>query len=161
MPSERPGGTDMNPSADSPTADREGQPPRARRDGPGIVSLYAGMVIAPLAWALQMLIGYGLSAHACYPTDIALSAPLWGDLRTILGAVSVGLWLLLAVGWFIAWRNWKATRVDSNADAQRIVQSGAGRARFMALCGLIVSSLFAVVQLFTSVGILWVPGCGA
>jgi hypothetical protein len=60
----------------------------------------------------------------------------------------------------IAWTNWKATRPHSDASADKVIQPGDGRPRFMALCGVIVSGLFAVVLLFTSVGILWVPSCG-
>ncbi|MEO8546407.1 MAG: hypothetical protein ABI434_22660 [Burkholderiaceae bacterium] len=142
-------------------ADPEVPAPPMSRAGPGVVSLFAGMVMAPLAWALQMLIGYGLAAHACYPTDIALSAPLWPHLRAIVGTVSVLLWILLAVGFFIAWRNWQSTRAHAADWAEYSVQSGAGRSRFMATCGLWVSALFAIVQLFTSMGILWIPGCGA
>ena len=118
------------------------------------------MVLAPLAWALEVLIGYSLAAHACYPNDVALATPTWSDLRVIVEGVSMVLWLLLFVGAGIAWSNWKATRPQSNVDPHRIVQSGDGRPRFMALCGVIVSGLFALVLLFTSVGILWVPSCG-
>lgn len=143
------------------TADPERLAPPSSRTGPGVVSLFAGMVIAPLAWALQMLIGYALAAHACYPTDIALAAPLWPHLREIVGGVSVLLWLLLAVGFFIAWRNWQSTRARAVDGTERSVQSGDGRSRFMATCGLLVSALFAIVQLFTSMGILWIPACGA
>ena len=80
--------------ADAPALRHE----RRQHGGPGIARLFAGMVIAPFAWALQMLIGYSTAAHACYPTDIALSAPLWSDLRTIVGITSVVLWMLLGVG---------------------------------------------------------------
>jgi hypothetical protein len=127
---------------------------------PGVARLFAGMVLAPLAWALEVLIGYSLAAHACYPTDVALVAPTWSNLRAVVEGVSIALWLLLFVGAAIAWSNWKATRPQSNVEPHRIVQSGDGRPRFMALCGVVVSGLFAVVLLFTSVGILWVPSCG-
>lgn len=133
---------------------------KSGRPGPGVVRLFAGMVIAPFAWSLQMLVGYGLTAHACFPTEMALGAPLWPHLRVIVGGVSVALWLLLLVGCAIAWANWKATRAHSDATSDDIIQSGDGRPRFMALCGVVVSGLFAIVLLFTSVGILWVPSCG-
>lgn len=127
---------------------------------PGVLRLFAGMVLAPLAWALEVLVGYALAAHACYPADVALATPTWAALRTVVDGVSLALWMLLFVGGAIAWSNWKATRPESNVDHHHILQSGDGRPRFMALCGLIVSGLFAVVLLFTSVGILWVPSCG-
>jgi hypothetical protein len=143
--------------SDAPAMNRMPSP----QGRPGIVRLFAGMVIAPFAWALQMLIGYAVAAHACYPTDAALATPLWANLRTIVGTLSVLLWILLGIGCAIAWSNWKATQRQSNVPAGRIVQKGTGRPRFMALCGAIVSGLFAIVLLFTSMGIFWVPSCGA
>lgn len=147
----------MSPSMTSDPHDTDRQ---ASQSGPSVLRLFAGMVIAPLAWALQVLIGYALAAHACYPSDTALSAPLWPHLREIVGGVSVLLWLLLAAGVSIAWTNWQATRGHAAIGANDSVPTGHARARFMALCGLLVSALFAVVQLFTSVGILWIPACG-
>jgi hypothetical protein len=141
--------------------DEPERPPSAStRREPGPVRLFAGIVIAPVAWALQVLTGYALAAHACYPADAALAAPLWPNLRAIVGAASAVLWLLLLAGCAIAWRNWKATRPPPEAGAQMAVEAAPGRRRFMALCGVMVSGLFAVVQLFTSAGILWVPSCG-
>lgn len=128
--------------------------------GPGVVRLFAGLTIAPFAWALQVLIGYGLAAYACYPTDAALGQPLWSHLRTFVGTASVLLWILLVVGCVVAWSNWKATQHGSDAQPHQILHSGVGRSRFMALCGVAVSALFAIALLFTSVGILWVPDCG-
>ncbi len=139
---------------------QQAQQPPADRRAPGVARLFAGMVLAPLAWALEVLVGYSLAAHACYPTDVALATPTWSGLRTIVDGVSLALWLLLCAGGAIAWSNWKATRPQSNVDPHTIMQSGDGRPRFMALCGVIVSGLFAVVLLFTSIGILWVPSCG-
>ncbi len=136
------------------------QQTKSDRSGPGVVRLFAGMVIAPFAWALQMLVSYALAAHACYPTEVALAAPLWPHLRIIVGGVSIVLWLVLLVGCAIAWANWKATRPHSDTAPGQIMQSGDGRPRFMALCGVVVSALFAIVLLFTSIGILWVPSCG-
>jgi hypothetical protein len=127
---------------------------------PGVARLFAGMVLAPLAWALEILVGYALAAHACYPAVAALATPTWSGLRAVVDGVSIALWLLLFAGAAIAWSNWKATRPQSNVEPHRIIQSGDGRPRFMALCGVVVSGLFAVVLLFTSVGILWVPSCG-
>lgn len=135
--------------------------PQTSQSAPGVVRLFAGMVIAPFAWALQVLVGYALAAHACYPTDVSLAVPVWPHLRTIIGGISILLWLVLAGGFAIAWANWRATRPQSNISPHRIIGTGIGRARFMALCGVIVSGLFAIVLLFTSVGILWVPSCGA
>jgi hypothetical protein len=89
-----------------------------------------------------------------------LAAPAWSGMRCVVAGSSLALWALLLVGCAIAWANWRATRHTSNADSREIIQSGAGRTRFMALCGVLVSGLFAIGLVFTSVGIFWVPSCG-
>lgn len=140
---------DSNVEQDGPGGDR-----------PGVVRLFAGMVLAPLAWALQVLVGYALAASACYPANLALAQPRWPHVRGMVGGATLLLWGLLLCGCAIAWSNWKATASQSPLAAGRIIQAGDGRRRFMALCGVLVSGLFAVVLLFTSIGILWVPSCG-
>lgn len=134
--------------------------PQEHKGVPGIVRLYVGMTVAPFAWAIHVLIGYSLAAYACYPKTLALDRPLWPGLRTVLVAVTAGCWVILAIGCFVAWRNWRATAHQSPASSHRMLQSGDGRARFMALCGLLVSGGFAIALLFTSVGVPWVPDCG-
>lgn len=127
---------------------------------PGIVRLYAGMTVAPLAWAFHMLLSYSLAAHACFPTDAALGRPVWPDLRSFVAVATVAAWLMLAAGVLVAWLNWRATGRASSAGSDQILQTGSGRPRFMALCGLLVSGLFAVALCFTTAGVFLIPDCG-
>lgn len=127
---------------------------------PGIVRLYAGMTVAPLAWSLHILFGYTLAAHACFPADMALGRPLWPDLRSIVAIATGAAWLMLAAGCLIAWMNWRATHDASTAGPGRILQTGDGRPRFMALCGVLVSGVFAIALCFTSAGVFLIPDCG-
>ena len=138
-------------------------PPMHRPSGheqPHIVRLFAGMVVAPFAWAIQLLIAYALAAHACYPTDVALAAPVVPHLRRLVVGVTAATWILLVVGVAIAWSNWKSTHRQSSSGPHEIIQTGDGRARFMSLCGLLVSGVFAIALLFTTVGAFLVPDCG-
>lgn len=130
------------------------------RRSPGIVRLYVGMTVAPLAWALHMLVSYSLAAHACFPTDAALGRPVWPDLRSFVVVATVGAWLMLWAGFLVAWLNWRATGRASSAGSGQILQTGSGRSRFMALCGLLVSGLFAVALCFTTAGVFVIPDCG-
>jgi hypothetical protein len=43
--------------------------PAPARFKAGIISLSAALVMPPLAWSLQSLIGYGVSSRACYPGE--------------------------------------------------------------------------------------------
>lgn len=134
--------------------------PDGRNDAPGIFRLYVGMTVAPFAWAIQILIGYSLAAYACYPKTFALGRPLWSDLRIGLAVATAACWVLLGVGCFVAWRNYRATASPADLSSHRTLQSGDGRARFMALAGLLVSGGFGIALLFTSIGLVWVPACG-
>ena len=127
---------------------------------PGVVHLWVGIIVAPLAWSLHLLCCYSLAAHACFPTDVALGRPLWPDLRTIVAAVTAMAWLTIVFGSGGAWLNWKATGSASGAGPSRILQTGDGRPRFMALCGLLVSTVFAVALCFTTIGVFLPPEFG-
>lgn len=127
---------------------------------PGVVRLYVGIVVAPLAWSLHMLVCYALAAHACFPTDIALGRPVWPDLRFVVATATGTAWLMVLIGSTVAWLNWKATASASSAGPDRILQTGDGRPRFMALCGVLVSSVFALALCFTSSGVFLIPDCG-
>lgn len=148
------------------TTDRDAHPHDRPGDGdganrrPGIVRLYAGMTVAPLAWSLHVLFGYSLAAYACYPTTAALGRPVWPDLRSIVAIATGVSWLMLVAGCVIAWLNWRATREVSDAGPGHMLETGAGRPRFMALCGLLVSGMFALALCFTSAGVFLVPDCG-
>lgn len=141
----------MNPSVVEPA-------PSRRR--PGRLRLFAGVTIAPLAWALHLLVSYSIAAYACFPTDMALGVPVWTQLRAIVAAVTAVLWVVALAGCALAWANWTATRSDAEVAPHRMLQTGDGRARFMSLCGILVSGLFAIALVFTSAGVLWVPDCG-
>lgn len=127
---------------------------------PSVIRLFAGVMIAPLAWSLHLLVCYGLAAHACFPTDVALGQPVWTHLRSIVSAVTTMAWLVLASGVAVAWLNWNATGEQSNDRAETLLQSGDGRSRFIALCGLLVSGCFAVALCFTTAGVFMTPDCG-
>ena len=108
---------------------------------------------APLAWSLQLASGYALSAHACFPADIPLVAPVWGSLWWILlgidfAAVSISAAALLtAFGCRAAWRG----TMPQNA--------GERRNRFLAHWSVLVSALFSIAVVFTILMLFIEPVC--
>ncbi len=62
------------------------QHPAPLRGNVSTVALFAGLLASPLAWGLQLVINYGLAAHACYPGDMPLHdvAPGFHSTRTII-----------------------------------------------------------------------------
>ena len=113
--------------------------------------LWAGVVLAPVAWALAELLGYILVARACdRGTRSAMAhAGLTQDV------VAIGLGIIAVAGLAIAVGNWRRVR-DSSAAGE---QTASGRARFMALGGVVTSALFVLGILFFALAPLFLNAC--
>lgn len=118
----------------------------------GFVLGYA-VLGAPLAWALQLIIGYSLSSHACYPNNVPLAMPIWGFLWWAL--IGVDLIALIAAGLagFFSISKWVEYRF---ADVTRV---GPRRNRYLALWALLTTTLFSIAIIFTIVMLFIVPIC--
>lgn len=93
-----------------------------------LLTLWAGLLLPPIAWALNLSVNYGLATLAC---DGAWAVGL--HLSTL---VSIAL---AAAGGLIAWSLWKRLAAISSQDGTR-----AARSRFMALSGLLLSVFFGL-----------------
>jgi hypothetical protein len=120
---------------------------------------------APIAWVIQMSLSEPIAAYACYPHQVPLPAPLWVELPLILAMISL---VCLAAGLFsgyIAWAFWRQTDVTGAAVAETHHGQGAvvdgGQNRFLAVIGLMSSSLFIIAIIFTCCAIFLVPPCSA
>ena len=118
-------------------------------------SLWYGFAAAPLAWALQGLVGVVLSAETC-PAGVAG----WQILRQ--PGVRVGLALitlcLLAVAisaGVTSFRNWQ--RLSGQREFAHA--EGTGREAFMALGGVLISTVFSLGIVWASIPILMLQIC--
>ena len=108
---------------------------------------------APLAWMAQLVCNYALAAHACFPHDIPLQAPVWGGLFWILVGIDLfaiaiaGLAVFTAFGQWVAWRG---------ADLRHV---GQRRNRYIAQWAILTSVLFTIAILFTIVMVFIEPVC--
>jgi hypothetical protein len=110
----------------------------SRSESIGSIALWIAVLTGPLAWATQLAVAYGLEdAIACAPatsrpgTIVGLSVPV---AVLLLNAVLLGATLLAgALGWrcLVRLRDQDVTT--------------AGRARWMALAGVINSVLFGLI----------------
>jgi hypothetical protein len=98
-------------------------------------ALWVGVLLPPFAWLVALQVSYSLVTTDCQKARPAL-----------LHAVMVGALVLLGVGALAAWRSWKVLRGTPGS----LEDPGAGRARFMALFGLVTSALFALLLLNTA-----------
>jgi hypothetical protein len=108
------------------TVDRDTSIPDARH----LLALWAGVLLAPAAWLLNLQVGYALVPRQCASNN------------TLPGHLVHAVCLLLALsGALVAWRAWQEAGRDWPGD-----QGGPeGRTRFMAAVGVLTSLLFALV----------------
>jgi hypothetical protein len=97
-----------------------------------IFTLWAGFLIAPFAFLLNLQISYMLVPLACSTGQV-----FW------LHVASAGALVLALLGAFIALRNWQRTGRGWQSEGG----SAAARSRFMAITGLLMSGLFSLVIL--------------
>jgi hypothetical protein len=117
---------------------------RAERGGSRL--LWFGVLAGPVAWSLQILIGYNLEEIACNPGS---------QTQKLAGAEiePVVVWLTLATsalalaGVLVSLSCWRRVRTADNTTPDR-------RAEWMAWAGIVTSGLFA----FWILVALFVPG---
>jgi hypothetical protein len=133
--------------------DPVGPAPEAQR--PGFVWLVFGCSVPPLFWAGQLILGYAVSAFACYPGDMPRMGPpvFLSSLLMVFDAVALAAALLGGVMSFSAWRQ------QVNAGI-RTPNGSDGRIRLLALWGLMSSLGFLVAILFGSMASVMAPICG-
>jgi hypothetical protein len=133
-----------------------GEPSRYRRVS---AALAYALFAAPAIWLLVSSVGYGVASEACYPGDTPLLRPAFGPVNAIgLGLLLVTVTVSLA-GVVVAWRIWARTREEHRGNHEHLMEIGEGRTRFLALCGLLASALFALATLFELSALLILPPC--
>ena len=99
--------------------------------------LWAGILLAPLAWSVTELTGYYLSSREC-------AAGASGRAGITQDLLAIGLGVIAVVGLVIAIANWQRVRETSAIDGPPTES----RAHFMALVGVVASTLFVVGIVF-------------
>lgn len=133
----------MNSAADIPLT--SGPRPRGAR-----LAEAFGVVAGPAAWLVQLCCGVWLANQPCFPSSGRLLAPppslswTWGALVTLVGACAV----IALLAFLFSLRRYRATDAPSG-----------GRARFMALWGMLFGGGFCIATLFTIVAFATLPRC--
>ena len=141
-----------------PATDSAHPSPQARH-----VSLFhqaIGVAGAPIAWAIRLIVNLALASSACLPSSPLPGEPLTGRGTglAMLGVDMAALLVALAVA-VLSYRDWKATKTEKPGSHSHLLEVGEGRARFLALSGMIVSLGFALATGFDLVALLIVPIC--
>lgn len=101
-------------------------------------ALWFGLVAGPLAWSLQELLGYGLSARACG------AAGTFGPAEMVVAGAAI---VVAGSALVVSRSSWRRVGVDRESDG------------FMALGGVLVSGLFLFGILMNLAAYFIVPPC--
>jgi hypothetical protein len=112
--------------------------------GRGLLALWAGLLLPPFAWFLNLQLSYMLVPWACVTGQ-----------QFILHVVTLAMLLLAASGGVIAWRTWRRVGHDWPNEAAGVVP----RSRFMAVGGLLSSVLFCLVIVAQGIPSFILSGC--
>ena len=111
----------------------------------GLFELWAGFLLGPIAWAKHLAVSYFLAGVAC---DSRWNLWLLFTSVTFLAMTAVGAWL--------AWRSYNVTgREWPRGDADGVLI----RSRFLAVGGLILSALSALLIVAQTIPMLVLPPC--
>lgn len=114
------------------------EPPAPRRHPAGLAAQLFGLAAGPSAWIAQLVLGYGLSAYACYPGDTPRrDLPPSSEHGLLLG-INLACLVLSAAGFAVSFSAWRRG------------ETGDGRSRFLILCGLLSTAMFSLAILFNT-----------
>jgi hypothetical protein len=99
-------------------------------------SLWAGLGLGPLAWAVNLQVNYAVSALGCTTGWLV-----------VMHLVTVAALAAAGTGAWISWKNWQAAGDGPEHDGTR-----RGRSRFLAWSGLLFSGYFGLAILAQ-----WIP----
>ena len=124
--------------------------------------LLGALAAGPAGWALQLMLGYGISSYACFPRNtpfLQSPPPGWNGEAGLLLAINLACLLLVLAGLLVSALIWRRDPGKGLADAGRVQGGQAGRTRFLAACGVFSGLGFVVAVLFDTLPILATPAC--
>jgi hypothetical protein len=119
-----------------------------------------GLMFAPAAWALRLCVNFAIASNGCRPetpAQVGLRHPV--DTGTVMLAIDIAALLGALVASYIAYHDWRMTGHEKPGTPADALEIGEGRARFLALLGVIVSLGFGLAILFDLTALFIVPYC--
>jgi len=147
------------PPASGAAVERQ-EHPAPHRHRVSLLAQWSQLVIAPLAWSLQLMVDTVLESHGCFPHQTPIGQNIFSLAPLIMGATVAVATVVCVAGFLLAAGNWRRTRAERPGLAHHVMEAGDGRTRFLALAGMIVSGLFLLAVLVHGSMLLEVPPCG-
>jgi ABC-type multidrug transport system permease subunit len=120
-----------------------------------------GLFGAPVAWLAQFSLSEPLAAHACYPHQAPLSAPVWEGLPAILAAISIACLAAALLSGFVAWTAWRQYEHKLPGEEGSVNAADRSRDRFLVKLSVMSSFIFLVAILFNICAIFLVSPCNS
>lgn len=125
-------------------------------------ALYTGLFLAPLAWFVQLVVGFELSGRVCFtpamPDNSPATVPVWFDI--VLAATNILALVTACVALLVAIRCLRHTGTRQHPPGSGgMMHVGQGRSRFLAVFGLTTSLLFLAAIAFNTASLYLVPLC--
>jgi len=133
--------------------------PAPHRAKASLWSLWVGLLLAPVAWYVQLTIDTALLGNACDAANTPHASGMASVLAMVL-ATDVAALALTALAAMFAWRNWHRTSREQAGGGHQLLASGAGRTRFMAMAGLLTCGLIALAVVYSLASHLLLRECG-
>jgi hypothetical protein len=121
--------------------------------------LYA-LFAAPIVWAGDLMVGYGLVGHACYPGDVPLPQPTagMGGVWPVVLACHLLALALIASGTVTAYVCWIRTG-PPHGHHHHLIERGEGRTRYLGIVGMGFGATFFLITALETLSHLMVPIC--
>ena len=146
-------------SAAASLLDTHTEHPAPNRGEASLLALWTGLALGPAAWFVQLTLETMLLSNACYPGDVAFVGALPGLYAVVLVIDMVAL-AVVALAALVAWRTWRRTVREKSGGGHRLMASGDGRTRFMAMSGMIASGMMAMAVIYALISHALLRGCG-
>jgi hypothetical protein len=123
------------------------------------LALLFGACAAPIFWLGQLILGYGVTAYACYPGDHPQNLMGSSALFTALLVFDAVALIACAAGGAVSWAAWRRASINKERSHRHILHTGEGRDRFLAMWGIMSSLWFFAAVLFNVIASVTVPPC--
>lgn len=124
------------------------------------MALAFGLLSAPIAWVMHLLVNYSIAGQSCFGAAEMEEATLSShDALSTIFIVDLAALALAASAGYVAFQLWKKTKDEKAGDTEKLVQAGEGRTRFMAMCGILASTLFGLAIAIDALGSIVGPPC--
>lgn len=125
-----------------------------------MTKLWFAFLGAAAAWSLQLIIGYAMLAHACYPSGDPLDMLSAYGARIAVAIVTAVTFVIACAALASAWRLVTVTngrRIGFGEAA--MVSDDDGIPRYLATAGVLIGIVFTLLIIFNGLALILEPTC--